>query len=125
MVQHSLPFQDVTVAAFRGFWYFLYLLTIADSEIGDKNHEEDLIKETRRDRPIFNKMVGNYDKCEFFNFFLFKQAKMIISVLVTWMIVDCNLAVRVLLSFYLWVIDQFKNDRFLALLPTLSLGQVK
>ena len=98
MVQHSLPFQDVTVAAFRAFWYFLYLLTIADSEIGEKNHEEDL-KETRRDRPIFNKMVGNYDKCEFSNFFLFKQAKMIISVLVTWVIVDRNLAVRVLLFF--------------------------
>ena len=61
-------------------------------------HEEDL-KQTRRDRPIFKKKVGNYDKCEFSNFFLFQRAKMIISVLVTWMIVDCNLAVRVLLSF--------------------------
>ena len=39
------------------------------------------------------------DKCEFSNFFLFQQAKMIISVLVTWMIVDCHLVVRVLLSF--------------------------
>ena len=78
--------------------YFHYLLTIADSEIGNKNHEEDL-KHTRRDRPIFKKKVGTYDKCEFSNFFLFQRAKMIISVLVTWMIVDCNLAVRVLLSF--------------------------
>ena len=31
--------------------------------------------------------------------FLFQQAKMLISVLVTWMIVDCNLAVRFLSSF--------------------------
>ena len=68
------------------------------SEIGKKKHEEDL-KQTRRDRPIFKKKVGNYDKCEFSNFFLFQRAKMIISVLVTWMIVDCNLAVRFLLSF--------------------------
>ena len=98
MVQHFLPFQYVTVAVFRAFWYFLYLLTIADSEIGKKKHEEDL-KQTRRDRPSFKKKFGNYDKCEFSNFFLFQQAKMIISVLVTWMIVDCNLAVRVLLSF--------------------------
>ena len=61
----------------------------------------------------------------FLNFFLFQQAKMIISVLVTWMIVDYNLAVRVLLSFWLCAIDQLKNDRFLARLPTLSLGQIK
>ena len=93
-----LPFQDVTVTVFRTFRYFLYLLTLADSEIVNKNHEEDL-KQTRRDRPIFKKKVGTYDKCEFSNFFLFQRAKMIISVLVTWMIVDCNLAVRVLLSF--------------------------
>ena len=98
MVQHLLPFQYVTVAVFRAFGYFLYQLTIADSEIGKKKHEEDL-KQTRRDRPIFKKKVGNYDKCEFSNFFLFQRAKMIISVLVTWMIVDCNLAVRFLLSF--------------------------
>ena len=98
MVQHLLPFQYVTVAVFRAFWYFLYLLTIADSEIGKKKHEEDL-KQIRRDRPIFKKKVGNYDKCEFSNFFLFQQAKMIIGVLVTGMIVDCNLAVRFLLSF--------------------------
>ena len=77
---------------------FPLLLTIADSEIGKKKHEEDL-KQIRRDRPIFNKKVGNYDKCQFSNFFLFQRAKMIISVLVTWMIVDCNLAVRFLLSF--------------------------
>ena len=63
MVQHFLPFQYVTVAVFRAFWYFLYLLTIADSEIGKKKHEEDL-KQTRRDRPIFKKKVGNYGKCE-------------------------------------------------------------
>ena len=98
MVQLFLPFQYVTVAVFRAFWYFLYLLTIADSEIGKKKHEEDL-KQTRRDRPIFKKKVGNYDKCEFSNFFLFQPAKMIISVLVTQMKVDCNLAVRFLLSF--------------------------
>ena len=73
-------------------------MTIADSEIGNKNHEEGL-KQTRRDRPIFKEKVSTYDKYEFSNFFLFQQAKMIISVLVTWMIVDCNLAVRVLLSF--------------------------
>ena len=69
------------------------------SEIRKKNHEEDL-KQTRRDRPIFKKEVlGNYEKCEFSNFFLFQRAKMIISVLVAWMIVDCNLAARVLISF--------------------------
>ena len=98
MVQHFLLFQYVTVAVFRAFGYFLYLLTIADSEIGKKKHEEDL-KQTRRDLPIFKKKVGNYDKCEFSNFFMFQQARMTISVLVTWMIVDCNLAVRFLLSF--------------------------
>ena len=32
---------------------------------------------------------------------------MIISVLATWMIVDCNLAVRVVLSFLLCAVDQF------------------
>ena len=74
------------------------MLTIADSEIGNKNHEEDL-KQTRRDRPIFKKKLGTYDKCEFSNFFFFQRAKIIISVLVTWMIVHCNLAVRVLLTF--------------------------
>ena len=37
---------------------------------------------------------------------------MIISVLVTWMIEDCNLAVRVVLSFQLCAVDQFKNARF-------------
>ena len=40
-----------------------------------------------------------HNKCEFSNFFLFQWPKMIISVLVTWMIVDCNLAIRVVLSF--------------------------
>ena len=98
MVQHFLPFQYVTVAVFRASGYFLYLLTVAESEIGKKNSEEDL-KQTRRDRPIFKEKVDNYDKCEFSNFFLFQRAKMIISVLVTWMMVDCNLAVRFLLSF--------------------------
>ena len=49
---------------------------------------------------------------------------MIISVLVTWMIVDCNLAVRVVLSFYLYAVNQFKNARFFARLQTLSLGQI-
>ena len=61
-------------------------------------HEEDL-KQTRRDRPVYKKKLGNYNKCECSNFFLFQWPKMIISVLVTWMIVDCNLAVRVVLSF--------------------------
>ena len=92
-------FQNVIVAVFQVFLYFLYLLAILDSEIRKKNHEEDL-KQTRRDRPIFKKKVlGNYEKCEFSNFFLFQRAKMIISVLVAWMIVDCNLAARVLISF--------------------------
>ena len=88
----------VTVAVFRAFWYFFYLLTIADSKIGKKKHEEEP-KQPQKDRPIFNKKVGNNDKCQFSNFFLFQRAKMIISVLITWMIVDCNLAVRFLLSF--------------------------
>ena len=51
------------------------------------------------DRPVYKKKLGNYYKCEFSNFFLFQWPKMIISVLVTWMIEDCNLAVRVVLSF--------------------------
>ena len=50
---------------------------------------------------------------------------MIISVLVNWMIVDCNLAVRVVLSFLLCAVDLFKNSRFFARLQTLSLGQIK
>ena len=98
MVQHFLPFQIVTVQYFQLFYIFFYLLTIPDSEIGKENREEDL-KQTRRVRPFFKKKIGNYNKCEFSNFFLFQRAKMIISVLVTWMIVDCNLAVRVSLSF--------------------------
>ena len=49
-------------------------MTIADIEIENKNHEEDL-KQTRGDRPIFKKKVGTYDKYEFSNFFLFQQAK--------------------------------------------------
>ena len=58
-------------------------MTIADSEIGKKNHEEDL-KQTRRDRHICKKKVGTYAyKCEFSNFFLFQRARMIISVLIT------------------------------------------
>ena len=69
--------------------------------------------------------VGNYNKCEFSNFFLFQWPKMIISVLVTWMIVDCNLAVRVVLSFKLCAVNQFKNAQFFARLQTLSLGQLK
>ena len=47
----------------------------------------------------YSSNLGNYNKCEFANFLLFQWPKMIISVLVTWMIVDCNLAVRVVLSF--------------------------
>ena len=50
---------------------------------------------------------------------------MIISVLVTRMIVDCNLVVRVLSSFKLCATDQFKNDRFLIRSQTPSLGKVK
>ena len=50
---------------------------------------------------------------------------MIISVLVTWIIEDCNLAVRFLLSFQLCATDQFKHDRFLVHLQRLSLGQEK
>ena len=72
MVQHFLPFQNVTVAVFQVFLYFLYLLAIPDSEIRKKNHEEEL-KQTRKDRPIFKKKVGNYEKCEFSNFFLFQH----------------------------------------------------
>ena len=37
--------------------------------------------------------------CFCFCFFLFQRPKMIISVLVTWMIVDCNLAVSVFCRF--------------------------
>ena len=83
------------------------------------------LKKTRRDRPVCKKKLGNYNKCEFSNFFLFQWPKMIISVLVNWMIVDCNLAVRVVLSFLLCAVDQFKNSRFFARLQTLSLGQIK
>ena len=72
--------------------------SILYSEIWKKIHEEDL-KQTRRDQPVCKKKFGNYNKCEFSNFFLFQWPKMIISVLVTWMTVDCNLAVRVVLSF--------------------------
>ena len=42
MVQHFLPFQYVAVAVFWAFRYFLYLLTIADSQVGKKKPEEDL-----------------------------------------------------------------------------------
>ena len=57
------------------------------------------LKQTRRDRPVCKKKLANYNKCEFFTFFLFHWPKRIISVLVTWMIVDFNLAVRVVLPF--------------------------
>ena len=43
---------------------------------------------------------------------------MIISVLVTWIIVDCNLAVRVALSFKLCALDQLKNARVFSLADT-------
>ena len=46
-----------------------------------KIHENDSIQ-TRRDRPVCKKKLGNYNKCEFSNFFLFQRPKMIISVLV-------------------------------------------
>ena len=64
MVQHFLPFQIVTVAVFRAFLYFLYLLTIPDSEIRKENREEDL-KETRRDRPIFKKRLSTMTNVSF------------------------------------------------------------
>ena len=57
------------------------------------------LQQTRRNRPVCTKKLGNYNKCEFSNFFLFQWPKIIISVLVTWMIVDCNLAIRVNLFF--------------------------
>ena len=98
MVQYFFAALNSNSVVFPAFLYFFCLLTILDSEIGKENREEDL-KQTRRDRRIFKKKIGNYNKCEFSNFFLFQRAKIIISVLVTWMIVDCNLAVRVLLSF--------------------------
>ena len=52
-----------------------------------KIHEENL-KQTRRDRPVCLKKYGNYSKCDFPNFCLFQWPKKIVSVLVTWMIVD-------------------------------------
>ena len=58
-----------------------------------------MLLQTRRDRLVCKKKLGNYNKSEFSNFFLFQWPKMIISVLVTWMIVDCNLVVRVVMSF--------------------------
>ena len=57
------------------------------------------LKTNTKGRPVYKEKLGNYNKCEFSNFFLFQWPKMIISVLVTWMIVDCNLAVSVVLSF--------------------------
>ena len=60
----------------------LQLLNLLYSEIWQKIHEEDLTQ-TRRDRPVYKKKLGNYNKCEFSNFFLFQWPKMIISVLVT------------------------------------------
>ena len=82
------------------YFKFFYISPTCWPYLTDKygNHEEDL-KQTRRDRPIFKKKVGNYEKCEFSNLFLFQRAKMIISVLAAWVIVDCNLAARVLISF--------------------------
>ena len=98
MVQHFLPFQIVPVPVFRAFLDFLYLLTIPESEIRKKNREEDL-KQTRRDPGLFSrKRLATMTNVSFL-ILLFQRAKIIISVLVTWMIVDCNLDVRVLLSF--------------------------
>ena len=113
-------------AVSRAFWYFLQLLSILYSQIWKKVHEEDL-KQTWRGRPVCKKNVckkklGNYNKCEFSNFLLFQWPKTIISVLVTWIMVDCNLAVRVVLS---CAVDQLKNARFFARLETLSLGKIK
>ena len=88
------------LGSISSFWYVLQLLNILDSEIWKKIHEEDLKQTRRPDRPVYKKKLRNYSKCEFSNFFLFQWLKMIISVLVTWMIVDCNLAVRVVLSFF-------------------------
>ena len=86
------------VGSNRAFWYVLQLLNILYSEIWKKTHEDDS-KQTRRDRPVGKRKLGNCNKCEFSNFFLFQWPKMIISVLVTWVILECNLAVRVVLSF--------------------------
>ena len=61
--------------------------------------QRNMKENSRRGLRTNKKKLGNYNKCEFSNFFLFQWPKMIISVLVTWMIVDCNLAVRVVLSF--------------------------
>ena len=62
---------------------------------------------------------------EFSNFFLFQWPKMIISVLVARMIVDCYLAIRIVLLFELCAVGQLKDNQFLARLHTLSLGQIK
>ena len=116
----ELNFQDGVPLLFSSFipwfstfcrfkmlqWQYFELFDISSTcwPCCQRNREEKSwrgLKQTRRDWPIFKKKpVGTYAyKFEFSNFFLFQQAKMIISVLVTYMIVDCNLAVKVLLSF--------------------------
>ena len=57
------------------------------------------LKTNTKELACLQEKLGNYNKCECFNFLLFQWPKMIFSVLVTWMIVDCNLAIRVVLSF--------------------------
>ena len=78
---------------------------------------------SQRDWPVGRKTLGNFklNKCEFSNFFLFQRPKMI-SVLVTWVIVDGSLAV--------WsctgpLLSCDQNEGFLARLETLTLGQGK
>ena len=46
----------------------------------------------------FARKCSNLTICEYSSFFLFQWPKMIVSVLGTWMIVDCILAVRLSLA---------------------------
>ena len=96
MVHHFLPFQNVTVVVFRAVRYFLYLLTIGlDSEIAKKILED--LEQTRiAVAYLQEKNWQQWQMSVLISSVLFQRAKMIISVLVTWMIVDRNLAVRVL-----------------------------
>ena len=43
---------------------------------------------------VFNAKSSNRKKCKYSSFFLFQWPEMIVSVLGTWMIVDCIVAVR-------------------------------
>ena len=48
---------------------------------------------------VFKAKSSNRKKCKYSTFFLIQWPKMIISVLVTWVIVDCILAIRLSLAF--------------------------